>query len=558
MLSSWVPGADDHAHFTLQNLPFGIFSTEGEPDRRVGVAISDHVVDLLKLSKAGALDGVAAGSSAFWESVFGSKTLNPFMALTRIHWQGVRARLTDLLVARDPVHEHASASAIQLSLVPMDAVTMHLPANIGDFTDFASSWEHATNMATILQGPEHALPPNWTQQPVAQQGRASSIVVSGTPVRRPCGQVQVDPTDPTAGCMHSASSKLDFELEMAFLVGGLPTECGEPISMADAENHIFGLVLMNNWTARDLQQCERIPMGPLTSKNFATTISPWVVTLDALEPFRCASTCSRASQSDEQPLEYLRDPTYLRSFYDIGLEVQLEMQGDLHSGEGGAVRIATSNFRHGYWTMKQQLVHHTVSGCPVRPGDLMGSGGISGNEKGTYGSLLELTCNGTRPLALDRRPPDVVPTGQQAEEGSRKQTAERETGEKVSQESEIHDPVAEERDQVSERTFLEDGDTVVLTATCESKSPASNAPPQGVQAAGKILRVGFGTCVGKVIPARPFVPPPPAAVVPNGTAEAAANTNVQQGSFGGLFSCFAKPGQPGSTAVDVDAEEIHE
>jgi fumarylacetoacetase len=371
-LRTFVDVAAD-SHFPIQNLPFGVFSTEGEPRPRVGVAIGDWVLDLAVLEREGLL---TAGDSP----VFDGPSLNRFMARGREVWRRVRADVSGLLRNDNPRLRDDRALR-QRALVPMAGVRLHLPVEIGGYTDFYSSREHATNVGSMFRDPANALLPNWLHLPVGYNGRASSVVVSGTPIRRPNGQTKPPGAElPGFG----PSRKLDFELETAFIVGeGNPL--GEPIPVGDAERHIFGMVLMNDWSARDIQQWEYVPLGPFNAKSFGTSISPWVVTLDALEPFRVA----RPTQEPE-PLPYLRHGGGLAAL-DIRLEVGLRPAGGPVGGDGVAV-VCRTNFRHLYWSMAQQLAHHTVSGCDTRVGDLMGSGTISGHEADSFGSLLELSA----------------------------------------------------------------------------------------------------------------------------------------------------------------------
>jgi len=444
-MSSWVPDADTHAHFTLANLPFGIFSVGGG-SLGAGIAIGESILDLTACAKAGLFNGVTGQDGYFWAGVFGQPTLNAFMGMSRPDWLAIRQRAGELLQAGS-----ADQVEVEKCLVAQAASSMHLPASIGDYTDFYSSREHATNVGTMFRGPDNALQPNWLHLPVGYHGRASSVVVSGTDIRRPCGQLQTDAVDPSKGSTYGPCRLMDFELEMAFFVGGAPTELGEPVTMEEAEDHIFGMVLMNDWSARDIQKWEYVPLGPFGAKNFGTSISPWVVSLDALEPFRCAT--SAGQQDNPVPLPYLVDPNY--SSYDISLEVGIKPKQP--DGDGGGVAaeddaggevsiVSRSNFRHLYWSIKQQLVHHTVTGCNMKPGDLLGSGTISGDSPEKFGSMLELSWKGSKEVPL--------------------------TGGGV-------------------RKFLQDGDTVVMKGVCVGEGKA---------------RIGFGACVGTVLPAKPYVP----------------------------------------------------
>jgi fumarylacetoacetase len=399
-LGSFVEIPPD-SHFPIQNLPFGVFSTRDAPTPRVGVAIGESILDLAVLERAGLLP--VAPSDA---GVFDRSSLNGFMGLGRTAWRETRARVSELLRA-DSARLRDDPALRAKALVPMAIATLHLPAEIGGYTDFYSSKEHATNVGTMFRDPKNALLPNWLHLPIGYNGRASSVVVSGTPIRRPNGQTKApDAERPSFG----PSRKLDFELEMAFIVGR-GNDLGSPIPVAEAEQHIFGLVLMNDWSARDLQQWEYVPLGPFNAKSFGTTISPWVVTLDALEPFRVAGPAQ-----DPQPLPYLRQDG--AHGFDVQLEISIRpATASLRS------TICRTNFKHMYWSMAQQLAHHAVSGCNTRTGDLMASGTISGSSEDSFGSLLELTWNGRTPLALR--------DGQQ-------------------------------------RNFIEDGDEIIMTGWCQA------------------------------------------------------------------------------------------
>ncbi|EHP44728.1 fumarylacetoacetase [Cupriavidus basilensis OR16] len=413
---SWIESANDGVtHFPLQNLPYGIFSPNGQGPR-VGVAIGDFILDLSVLDAAGLLPASVKG-------VFAGATLNAFIALGKPVWTETRQRLSAMLAADDTTL-HPKSALHEQALVPMAWATLHLPVDIPGYTDFYSSREHATNVGRMFRDPDNALLPNWLEIPIGYNGRASSVVVSGTALRRPKGQIK-PPNAPRP--IFTACQKLDYELEMAFIVGK-PSALGEPVSTSAAAGHMFGMVILNDWSARDIQQWEYVPLGPFNSKGFGTSISPWVVTMDALEPFRRDNPV----QSPE-PLAYLQQPE--RNAYDIALEVSLRPEG---AAQG--TTVCRTNFKAMYWTMVQQLAHHTVSGCNVRVGDLMGSGTISGTTPDSYGSLLELTRNGAEPLTL-------------ADGGK--------------------------------RGFLEDGDEVVMAGWCQ----------------GDGYRVGFGEVVGKILPA---------------------------------------------------------
>lgn len=375
-LKSWIESANDPASdFPIQNLPFGIFSDAVDERPRAGVAIGDWIVDLAALEDARLIDA---------QGTFAAPRLNGFIALGRDTWRAVRIALSGLL-AKDTPALRDDAALRRRALVPRKDATTHLPVDIPGYTDFYSSKEHATNVGSMFRDPKNALLPNWSELPVGYNGRASSVVVSGTPVRRPNGQIKLPNEDrPVFG----ACRKLDIELETGFIVGR-GNALGEPIACEEAEAHIFGMVLLNDWSARDIQQWEYVPLGPFNSKGFATTISPWIVTLDALEPFRTATPVQ-----DPEPLAYLRHAG--DHAFDIELEVALRADGAAR-----ATVVSRTNFKLMYWSMAQQLAHHTVSGCNTRVGDLMGSGTISGPTAESCGSLLESTWNGQRPIQLD-------------------------------------------------------------------------------------------------------------------------------------------------------------
>ena len=412
---SFIAVAAD-SDFPLQNLPYGVFAPAGEP-ARVGVAIGELVVDLAALEQAGLLQAAAA-------PVFNQASLNAFIALGRPIWQQVRARLQTLLAA-DNAELRDNVPLRQQVLFQQADVTMLLPIEVPGYTDFYSSKEHAYNVGCMFRDPKNALMQNWSELPVGYNGRASSVVVSGTDLVRPSGQIKLPDSERP---VFAACRKLDFELETGFIVGKA-TALGEPVGIDVAEEHIFGMVILNDWSARDIQQWEYVPLGPFNSKTFGTSISPWVVTLEALEPFRCASP-----QQDPVPLDYLRENS--DNNYDIALQVALAVGGT-------ETVISNTNFKHMYWSMAQQLTHHTIAGCNVRVGDLMGSGTISGSSKDSRGSLLELTWNTTEPLHLVN--------GEQ-------------------------------------RGFLQDGDTLIMRGHCQKDG----------------LRVGFGEVRGTVLPAKTF------------------------------------------------------
>jgi fumarylacetoacetase len=419
-LRSWVPVSHD-SPFPIQNLPYGVFRRRPSGPECIGVAIGEHVLDLTALETHGLL----AVPALMGRRVFQSARLNDFMALGKRARSEVRAAVSRLLSAgvstlRDDADLHAAV------LCPVTDVDLLLPAEVGDYTDFYSSREHATNVGTMLRGADKALMPNWLYLPVAYHGRASSVVISGTGVRRPHGQYK---PENAAVPLFGPTRSLDFELEVAAFVGP-GNDLGTPIPVAAAEDHVFGLVLLNDWSARDIQAWEYQPLGPFLAKNFATSISPWVVTLEALEPFRCAGPTQ-----DPKPLPYLQ--TRPDSTFDIRLEVTL--QGERMAGPE---LLCVSNFKYLYWSLAQQVAHHTINGCDLRPGDLLASGTISGPTPDSLGCMLELTWRGARPRKLAN-------------------------GE--------------------ERIFLQDGDRVTMTAWCQ----------------GPGYRVGFGAVTGKILPAQP-------------------------------------------------------
>ncbi|MDX5383721.1 MAG: fumarylacetoacetase [Rhodobacterales bacterium] len=409
LMTSWVASANAPGHpFPLNNLPCGVFSA-GDDDPRCGVAIGDMILDCRAAEDAGllSLDDAPVFDVPFWNEV---------MELGPEAWAALRARLIHLLKEGS-----AERAAVAPLLVPMADAEMHLPFLVAEYTDFYAGRHHATNVGTMFRGAENALPPNWLHIPIGYNGRASSVVVSGTPVRRPWGQLK-GPDD--AAPRFAPCARFDLELEMGAVVG---TGSEGPVTVDEADAMIFGYVLLNDWSARDIQAWEYQPLGPFQAKATATTISPWIVTKAALEPFR-VSTPAR-----EVPLlDHLKDTGPM--LYDIDLAVTLAPEGK------AATEIARTNYREMYYSAAQQLAHHTTSGCPMTPGDLLGSGTISGPEKHQRGSLLELSWGGKEPLTLA-------------------------TGET--------------------RSFLADGDTLTLTGAAH----------------GDGYTIGFGTCAGTILPA---------------------------------------------------------
>ncbi len=414
-LKSWIT-IDKNSDFPIQNLPFGIFKTASLKPR-VGVAIGDQVLDLVAVSKLGYFNNLR-----FDTQVFAKEHLNDFIALGQPLWRSVREKISDLLDAsKEELRDNPEAQ--KKVLIPMSEVQMLLPVKIGDYTDFYSSLDHATNMGKMFRDPANALLPNWKHIPVGYHGRASSIAVSGTNFHRPKGQTKAaDAELPVFG----PCKLLDFELETAFIIGK-PTQPGETVSIPKADDHIFGMVLFNDWSARDIQSWEYVPLGPFLGKSFASTMSPWVVTLDALKPFRV-----EGYKQEPKVLPYLE---YLgKKNVDINLEVYLQPK------DGEPFKLCTSNYKYMYWTMEQQLVHHTSNGCNINIGDVMASGTISGPEEGSFGSMMELSWKGTKPIRL--------PDG-------------------------------------SERKFIQDGDTLIIKGFAKKNS----------------TRIGFGECISTVLPA---------------------------------------------------------
>ncbi len=367
----WVP-LPDHTHFSIYNLPFGIFSVGNNP-KRLGIAIGDKILDLAGVASLGYFKTLQIPDEIFLQD-----TLNQFIGLGKKQTNQVR-----IMVQKWLSDQESQLRNYPHLLVDQSEATLHLPLEIGDYTDFYSSLEHATNVGKMFRDPDNALLPNWKHLPVGYHGRSSSIVVSGIPIHRPMGQVMpVGSSQP----VFKASERLDFELEMAFVVGK-ENRLGQSIPLDQAEEYIFGMLLFNDWSARDIQKWEYVPLGPFLGKNFASSVSPWVVTLESLEPFRV-----NGPAQDPPVLPYLQYQGP-RNF-DINLEVSITTSDGIESA------VCQSNFKHMYWNMAQQLAHHTVNGCNVRIGDLMASGTISGPDPGSYGSMLELSWGGTRPITL--------------------------------------------------------------------------------------------------------------------------------------------------------------
>jgi fumarylacetoacetase len=366
---------DAQSDFSIHNLPFGIFSDDDNNQKRMGVAIGDRVFDLCKAADLGYFD--FDGFDEEWIETFAQPFINDFMALGKEITTKIRLEIQKLLL-------QGSEMQVQQAqvLLPQAAVQMHLPIHIGNYTDFYSSIEHATNVGKLFR-PDSPLMPNWKHLPVAYHGRASSIVVSGTDIKRPNGQI----LPPNAeNPIFAPSANMDFELETAFVIGK-KSDLGTCITTAQAADYIFGMMLFNDWSARDIQRWEYVPLGPFLGKNFGSTLSAWVVTLDALEPFRCASPVQTP-----EVLPYLQCPQDFA--FDIHLEAYIATDGGMQT------LITQSNFKYLYWNMPQQLAHHTCNGCNVQVGDLLASGTISGIEPHSWGSLLELTLGGKQTIKL--------------------------------------------------------------------------------------------------------------------------------------------------------------
>ena len=413
---SWLH-VDPQSDFPIQNIPFGVFLTRDDIIT-IGTRIGDTAIDLGALHQLGYFDGIS-----LTDDIFLQDTLNDFIADGRETWRAVRKRIVEIFDAENSILK-SNDNHKDVVLFNLDDIEMQLPIQIGDYTDFYASREHATNVGTMFRGKENALMPNWLHLPVGYHGRSSSIIHSNIPIRRPKGQtLPVGSDKPIFG----PSKAVDFELEMAFITTDA-NDLGDSVSVNEAEAYIFGLVLFNDWSARDIQRWEYVPLGPFLGKNFASSISPWIVTLDALEPFRVSSP-----KQDPEPLEYLKSSK--DKSFDINLEVAIKPQDSVETV------VCKSNFKYMYWNMSQQLAHHTVNGCPVKAGDMMGSGTISGSKPNSYGSMLELAWKGEKPLKLNNG---------------------------------------------SERKFINDNDTVILRGYCKKSD----------------LRIGFGEVITKLLPSK--------------------------------------------------------
>ena len=412
---SWLPIEKD-SDFPIQNIPFGVFLTRDDIIT-IGTRIGDFAIDLGALHQLGYFSKIP-----LTDDIFLQDTLNDFIADGRITWRLVRNRIAEIFDLTNMELQENSEHKNRI-IFRMDEIEMQLPVNIGDYTDFYASKEHATNVGSLFRDPKNALMPNWLHIPIGYHGRSSSIVPSGTPIRRPIGQSKPPEGSNTPG--FGPSKLLDFELEMAFITTDA-NDLGHRVKIEEAEEYIFGLVLFNDWSARDIQAWEYQPLGPFLGKSYGSTISPWIVTLDALQPFRVENP-----KQDPKPLPYLQHEG--KHSFDINLQVGIK------PNDAEETVVANSNFKYMYWTMAQQLAHHTVNGCNVRAGDMMGSGTISGPTKDSYGSMLELTWRGSNPIQLS---------------------------------------------DGTERKFINDHDTVIMRAYSDNDE----------------VRIGFGECVGKILP----------------------------------------------------------
>ena len=415
-LATWVD-IPENTDFSIHNIPFGVFTFNGET--HCGSRIGDFVIDLALMGEDGWFDDLPLGTG----TIFHKSTLNHFIELGNQAWTSVRNRLIELFQSAN--HEvRDNEVMVKKYLIPIQEVKMEMPVQVGDYTDFYSSIEHATNVGTMFRDPDNALFPNWRHIPVGYHGRASSIVVSGTNIHRPKGQTMPKGSDvPVFG----PSRLFDFELEMAFITGNA-NNLGDRVNIDDAENHIFGMVIFNDLSARDIQKWEYVPLGPFLAKNFASVISPWIVTLDALKTYRVAGP-------EQNPPVF----PYLQFEGDKNIDIKLQVAIQPENAEETVV--SNSNYKYMYWNMNQQLAHQTVNGCNVRAGDMYGSGTISGPTADSYGSMLELSWQGTKPVKMN---------------------------------------------DGSDRKFIQDNDTIIMRAHCEKDG----------------RRIGFGESVCKVLPAK--------------------------------------------------------
>ncbi|RAK20689.1 fumarylacetoacetate hydrolase [Flavobacterium aquaticum] len=412
---SWI-NVPENSDFPIQNIPFGVFITK-EDVITIGTRIGNCAIDMGALQQLGYFEGIELTDDMFMQD-----TLNDFISDGRKTWRLVRNRLAEIFDENNPLLRD-NKDHREVVIFKVEDIEMLLPVQIGDYTDFYSSKEHATNVGKMFRDPENALLPNWLHIPVGYHGRSSTIVPSGIPVHRPYGQTLPNgETTPVFG----PSKLVDFELETAFITTDANL-MGEPIPVEEAEEHIFGMVLFNDWSARDIQKWEYVPLGPFLAKNFASSISPWIVTMDALEPFR-----TKGPEQSPEPLPYLKQKG--EKAFDINLEVAIQPENAVETV------VSRSNFKYMYWSMAQQLAHHTINGCRVNSGDMMGSGTISGPTEDSFGSMLELSWGGQKPLKMN---------------------------------------------DGSERKFINDNDTVIIRGFCQKDN----------------LRIGFGEVSSKLLPA---------------------------------------------------------
>jgi fumarylacetoacetase len=407
---SWYPIAPD-SDFSIHNLPYGVFSTVENPRPRLGIALGDAIIDVAALEGLGFLKNLG-----FDGSILHAPVWNPFMEQGKAVWGLLRGRLQEILC------DAGQKERVSACFVAQTAATMHLPIQVGDYTDFYSSEAHATNVGKMFRDPANALLPNWKHLPVAYHGRASSIFIGGTNFQRPQGQIRPNDAEPP---IFAPTRALDFELEVAAVIG-TGNAPGEPIPTGAAEDHVFGFVLFNDWSARDIQRWEYVPLGPFLAKNFFSSISPWIVSLHALEPFR-----TEGPVQSPEVLPYLQFSG--NRHFDLTLEVSIQPQGGMET------RVCRTNFKYLYWNVCQQIAHHTVNGCNLRPGDLLASGTISGEAPDSFGSMLELSWGGKNPVKLSN---------------------------------------------IAERTYILDGDSVILRGFSEQAG----------------IRVGFGALKNTVLP----------------------------------------------------------
>ncbi len=413
---SWIT-IPENSDFPIQNIPFGVYS-DSSTSARTCVAIGDKVADLFELASRGYFDGLGFEAADFEKS-----ELNAIMKSGKMGMRKLRNRLAEIFDAQNRELQDNSTD-VSAILKPQKSVEMHLPVSVGDYTDFYSSVEHATNVGTMFRDPKNALLPNWRHIPVAYHGRSSSIIPSGVAIHRPKGQTRPDPEEPP---IFGPTKRLDFELEMAFVTfDGKPL--GDSISTKEANDYIFGMVVFNDWSARDIQKWEYVPLGPFLAKNFASSISPWIVTLDALEPYR---TLGPAQNPEVLP--------YLENDGENNIDINLEVA--IATDNGQETSVCFSNYKYLYWSLNQQLAHHTANGCNIRGGDMMASGTISGTKTTSFGSMLELAWSGSKPIKLA---------------------------------------------DGSQRTFINDGDTVIMRGHCM----------------GNGVKIGFGEVRTKVLPAK--------------------------------------------------------